>query len=260
MGKIDDCNQLKWRGDFRSGRYLNFDSELFGTHLYRIIKVERLYELFESRRNVLVSPSLWEDPFENLILKARACGPNGEIGDFGFRDDIYGQCWTLQKASDALWRIYSPDKKAVRIRTTIGRLLQSLSANLADWAHEQSYIGKVRYLGPTKINAFAEGFTFDHLDAQACVSTLLIKRTAFEHEREVRLLYFERSNRRHKGGLFKYQIDPHDLIDQLMADPRLTPNEYQTFRNEILKRTSFKGRIIRSTLYEPPPQFTIRLT
>lgn len=57
---------------------------------------------------------------------------------FGFRSDFYGQCWTLKSTSDAMWRIYSPKKDAVRVRTTIRKLAESLSCGLDLWAHEQA--------------------------------------------------------------------------------------------------------------------------
>lgn len=94
--------------------------------VYRIIPVERLFELFASRQNVLVKPKRWEDPFENFILKARVQLPDGACAIIGFRDQFYGQCWTLQSALDAMWRIYSPKSEAVRVRSRVRKLAESL--------------------------------------------------------------------------------------------------------------------------------------
>ena len=126
--------------------YINIPDKDIDTYIYRIIPLERLYQLFESKNNALVSPRSWEDPFENLLLKSRV-----KINDkfFSFaqdRDLVYGQCWSQHTASDAMWRIYSPKSNSVRIRTTIKRLYMSLYQNLhPSLSYEKCYIGKVEY-------------------------------------------------------------------------------------------------------------------
>lgn len=65
------------------------------TNIYRIFAREYFFELFENRQNALVVPRMWSDPFENVFLRSPVkFFSDGEIGTFGFRDDLYGQCWT----------------------------------------------------------------------------------------------------------------------------------------------------------------------
>lgn len=225
--------------------------------VYRILSSTRLFELFNSHMNVLVRPTLWDDPFENFVLKAPVRTQGGELGDFGFRDDLYGQCWTFQRASDAMWRIYSADKQGVRIRSTPRKLLASLSAGLGNWASSQAFIGKVRYLPDAKMRQFARQVFADGLDAERIVSTLLVKRPAFEHEREVRLVYFDREGS--EAELYRYRVDAHHLIDQMMTDPRLTADETDEFQANIRSQTGFRGDVLRSLLYAPPSGFEVRL-
>jgi hypothetical protein len=222
-------------------------------YVYRIISVDRLIELFSNKQNVLVSPKKWEDPFENFILKSKARLPDGEIVDFGFGDDFYGQCWTRHKASDAMWRIYSPSSNGVRIRTTIPKLAHSLASALQPWQNVQCFIGKVKYLNNAKMMEFANTVFKGKINPQAyeLAKTLLIKRPAFRHENEVRLLYFEKANGI-SGSIYKYDIDPHSLIDQIMIDPRLDYSAFQNVKADIKSKTNFKGRILRSLLYAPP--------
>lgn len=99
--------------------YLDISTAVRGQFIYRIVSVERLLQLFQTQQNTLIKPKKWDDPFENFILQSQVRIPTGEIATFGFRDQFYGQCWTLHSASDAMWRIYSPNKNAVRIRSTI---------------------------------------------------------------------------------------------------------------------------------------------
>jgi len=208
------------------------------TPVYRIVSIERLYELFENRENVLVSPSRWEDPFENFILKGQRVSRRG----------WFGQCWTRQRASDAMWRIYSSDSRGIRLRSTPERLLTSLGHSIT---RGRAFIGTVQYLAKRPLMRFAQkAVTSGTLgDAAEAARTLLVKRPAFRHESEVRFLY--RGNI--TDELFKYPIDPHALIDQLMIDPRMSPAEYEATKAEIRRRAGYAGFIKRSLLYAPPP-------
>lgn len=229
---------------------INLSKKDLGAYVYRVMPLNRFYELFRNKQNVLVRPSKWEDPFENFILNAPARLPDGTVVSFGFNNDFYGQCWTKLTSSDALWRIYSPDKTSVRVRTTVRKLLITLQAPLGEWAHEQAFIGKVLYLGDKKLVEFGNNVFRDGLSSRALAETLLVKRVAFRHEREVRLLYFEKEKA--QKDIYTYPVDPHALIDQVMLDPRLLRAEADTKKSEIRKRTGFNGRILHSLLYAPP--------
>lgn len=231
--------------------YLNMRDGDEDRQIYRIISMTRLYELFASRENVLVRPSKWEDPFENFILNADAQLTDGTIVRFGFNNDFYGQCWTLTAKSDAMWRIYSPQKESVRIRTTVKKLAKSLSAGLNDRVHEHAFVGKVLYLRDKPLLDFANKVFADGLDPVALAKTLLVKRNAFTHEKEVRLLYLEKEDRPEQD-VFRYSIDPHAMIDQIMIDPRLSKHKVEALKQEIKGKTGFTGAIKRSLLYAPP--------
>src|SRR5258706_3403676 len=235
--------------------YLNFSSAERKKYIYRIIPLKRLYELFETANNVLVKPRKWQDPFENLISKSIRMESATPI-EFPYRENFYGQCWTFKQASDALWRIYSPDGRAVRIRSKIRTLAESLnriSLSLSD----EIFIGKVQYLPTKKILELVKkvGLKAAKPEIKPFASTLLFKRYAFSHEREVRLLLFKRDD--FEDDLFKYQVNPHKLIDHIMIDPRMSQMEAEKLRSEIRTKTEFKGDIKRSLLYAPPPRILI---
>ena len=121
--------------------YLNIKESKFDDHIYRIISYDRFLEMFDSCKNTLVKPKLWEDTFENITLKSKLRYPCGSEIVLDTHERLYGQCWTTSKASDAMWRIYSPDKRSVRIRTTINKLLTSIDIANADTAMTESCIG-----------------------------------------------------------------------------------------------------------------------
>jgi len=229
--------------------------------IYRIISLSRLFELFSSCENVFVKPKRWDDPFENFILRSRIRFPSGEIYSHGNREAIYGQCWTLQSASDAMWRIYSPHGNAVRIRITPRRLAQSIVGSSAVRPHTVR-IGKVSYLGQAALVRFARrSFKTGEFDYGAMGRTLLVKRLAFRHEREVRALIFASVDEAAKSDsdLLQCPVNPHALVDQVMLDPRYTAENAESVKKRIFSETDFHGEILRSLLYAPPPRLLFDL-
>jgi hypothetical protein len=92
--------------------FLNLTEKQKDEPIFRIITINRLFQLFETRNNVLVRPKKWDDPFETFISESitKLKFEDEKDRTVGFRDDLYGQCWTKTRESDAMWRIYSPEK------------------------------------------------------------------------------------------------------------------------------------------------------
>lgn len=237
--------------------YLNLKGKELDKPVYRIISLTRLFELFERKRNVLVHPSQWDDPYENFILKSKVRLSSGEVRNYDFHENLYGQCWSRHKASDAMWRIYSPDSKGIRIKTTIRKLLESLyygGSNKPSWS---CVVGRVEYLSEKKLITFANSiYISGALSKDNLFRSLLVKRLAFKHENEIRLLYFD-LEKKTKGKLFYFEVDPYKFIDQIMIDPRSTYNEFKNVRSTILERTGYSGPIKRSLLYSAPEEIEL---
>jgi hypothetical protein len=95
--------------------------------IYRVLPIKRFREIIRKNKLVLVRPSLWDDPFENFFLKWPVRLPTGELGSMRqISDKWYGICWTKNRDSDAMWRIYSPKKDGVGVSTTIRRLFSAI--------------------------------------------------------------------------------------------------------------------------------------
>ena len=230
------------------------------TTIYRVFPRDRFFQLFQEGKNALVWPTKWEDPFENFILKSPVRTASGEVGKFGFQNDVYGQCWTLHKASDAMWRIYSRDMDAVRLRTTVGKLLESICAANKGNEMDRCLIGRVTYPTEPKLKKLAQTVFKDGLNAKAVAQSLLVKRKAFKHEKEVRIIYFEGEPTKHENGVYKYPLNPLTVFDQIMIDPRMPYANFVQFKKEIIKETGFSTKRIKgSLLYKPPKGFIIEV-
>jgi len=65
-------------------------------------------ELITEKQLVLVQLSMWDGPYENLILKTEVDCGNGEIASLNVLNRTWhGQCWTENEYAHALWRLYS---------------------------------------------------------------------------------------------------------------------------------------------------------
>ena len=101
--------------------------------IYRIFPVNRFFEMIKEKKMAMVKPKLWDDPFENLLLSSRFQLDDGEIVNFESANSVYGQCWTEHRESDAMWRIYSPQKNGIRVSTTPRKLLSSLENHVGEF-------------------------------------------------------------------------------------------------------------------------------
>ena len=239
--------------------YVDVSASQRDDFVYRIIKTPHLFDLLATSENVLVKPKLWEDPFENFILKSHFIR-RGEPFGILHRDHFYGQCWTLQKASDAMWRIYSPDSDAVRVRSTFRGLAESLSDWRGHWAAEEVFIGRIRYLKKQDLLAFGRSVLKGHdgpLTHRNLARTLLVKRPAFRHEREVRLLFTPHDYDRFTCDHIRYPVDPNGLVTQVPLDPRMDKLAASALRERIVAGPGCRGEIKRSLLYAPPPDLRI---
>lgn len=252
--------------------YVNFNPEELETPIYRIISIERLFELFNNNENVLVSPSLWEDPFENFLSKTKI---TIDKKNMFFNERKWGQCWTTRiKETDAMWRIYSPLKDGVKIKTNVNKLVDSLTSSkqfnrLSDevesWNNSidsdtepnvsaSVMCGSIRYLPVKRIisNSFLRDIIEDKKD-----DILFIKRLEFAHEKEFRVVLEHFNPELTWSGveesIFSYDFNFNHMIDELVFDPRMPYSLYNAYKEYLLKQ-GFRGEMKKSNLYSLPKQ------
>jgi len=153
-----------------------------------------------------------------------------------------------------MWSIYANDPTAryLRIRSTPRKLLSGLQAAHPAMPQDTCFIGKVEYKRETELKAYAENGGQLDLGARRFAEALLLKRHAFRHESEVRLLYFGDAATFDDKGLCRYEVDPHVMITQIMADPNRDRANWLTDKAAIAKATGFAGEIKRSKIYDAP--------
>lgn len=206
--------------------FLNIGEYELDTPIYRIFSIEHFCDLVLTETNTLVHPSKWDDPFENYLLNHKIETKYGPASNHS-RKNIYGQCWTLKEESDAMWRIYSSDKKGIKVKTTIRKLFDSFKQNCANLHNQYCYIGKVKYYKREDFKPIRAEFEDSQKwspNGSLEAKTLLYKREAFSHEEEIRLISFH-WEKNPKSELFKYKCNPFELFTEITLDPRLESEE-----------------------------------
>ena len=234
---------------------LSLDDEI-----YRIFTFDRFLDLLKSGKNTLLRPSMWEDPFENILFNHDYQDMNGKSIDVSsIRDSWYGQCWTYKKEEcDGLWRVYSENgkKRCVRVKTTVRKIFEPLYDGMQE--HEwQSFIGKVDYSSEDEIvgvlETFAQPIATDPTNVNQ-MQLLLTKRKEFAYENEVRLLHCIGVNSNNHDKTYTYDIDANAVFEEIMLDPWCPDRLVKNLADDIYN-AGYHGKVIKSQLYTP-----IRLT
>ena len=239
-------------------RFINLNPSDKNKFIYRYLSFSRLVEIFSTNTYQLINPSLWDDPYEQWLTSAKFDLGSDQL-DLGFRNSFFGSCWTKKNSSNAMWRIYSPDKSAVRIRTTPKLLGDAIQQALGPASKSIAFIGKVQYLSQAMISEKAESLAIATLSTQselAAAKSLLIKRSSFSHEEEVRILLVDRS---FNEKVLPISIDPHNVIQSVMIDSRAPIELIDVYKKYLKDTLGFKGRVSKSTLYDHPPPLNISI-
>jgi len=235
------------------------------TPIYRVFTKKRFEEMLFDKQLALVRPALWDDPHENFLLSMPVVNDGETIGVEPIRQSYYGQCWTLKEESDAIWRIYAPNKDGVRVKTTakkLGDVLRNrtVQQDMLQHSFHKCFLGKVRYSDFTdQLNLMTDDkkrliTIADDTTGLAPARTLFLKRDAFSHEEEVRAVYVTVGERPAipYGDVLYFDIDPSDFIEEICFDPRML----SVWKEEQAKLWE-KGITIKmfcSSLYAPLPQ------
>jgi len=230
--------------------------------IYRIFSFDRFIEMLKTAKNTLVRPSMWEDPFENVLFNHNYVDLDGKPIDVSsIRDSWYGQCWTdKNEECDGLWRTYSNNgaKRCVRVKTSVRNIFEPLYDGLRE--HEwQAFIGKVDYSYEDEIvgvlKTFAQPIASDLTNVNQ-MQLLLTKRKEFSYESEVRLLYCCGVKVDNHDTIYQYDIDVNTVFEEVLLDPWCPDRMVKNLADEIYN-AGFHSIVKKSNLYVPVQLTTI---
>jgi len=251
--------------DTTTRNLIRLDDADLGRSIYRIYPLDRFKMLLTAKQDAVVNPTKWQDPFEDFFLERTEVMDSVSSTTIPLKNlagDWYGQCWSFNSDTDAMWRIYSPDPQkevGVKVRTTIRKLFENLKAVGSPAASLQFFVGKVKYLTENQITNMMGNLTFADVaiggQGDHFADLLCMKRTAFQHEAEVRLLFqdmdFSGQPKRGVCGVFSYSLDAAVVFEEAVLDPRLKDTDVTRITSE-LQVAGCTLPITRSPLYQSP--------
>ena len=236
--------------------YIFMNEDEIDNPIYRIFSIVRFFEMIKNKEIVMVKPELWDDPFENPLANLKFESNYGEVVGCGFAEYIFGQCWSKCKESDAMWRIYSPDTNGVMVSTTPRKILKYLKSRVGETSICTCFIGKVQYKSSEDLYGEIESINILDSTGIGIAKTLLFKREAFSHEKEVRLIYTG-EQKYSNCKIFRFEFEPNDLIEQIIFDPRMNDDVKECY-SYYIEKLGYKIKIQDSELYSLPKKNYIK--
>lgn len=230
--------------------------------VYKYISLKYLLSLIEKRKLRLDTVSSWQDPYENFLLKSNfhtylsLYKQDVPVCTDEMRKRIYGQSWTKSEESDAMWRIYSRDKDAVRIKVKVQNLFDIVYTH--DKCMATTFIGTVKYQSDKKITDWIKKLDLKNPSSfqDYIRDSLFIKRMPFIHESEVRLI-ISKDTQAPAEEFLEYDIADLNFIEEFVLDPRLDLDKEQGEVEKITHQLCEVGvdvkKIKKSDLYDFRP-------
>ncbi|CCX70002.1 pF11185 family protein [Prevotella sp. CAG:255] len=233
------------------------------TPIYKFIPYKYLMTLIQGELYIKKISS-WDDVYENFLFKEKfELEDQTPIDATNLISGIFGQSWTLEDETDAMWRIYSDVKSkdigdcAIRVKTTARKLFDTIYTN--DECMATTYIGKVDYKLSGELDNWLRKLylTVETLN-RSFVDSLFIKRMAFSHENEVRIIInFGSDAEECQSDHISFSINSETFIDEYLIDPRLaSKREECCIKANLLRNGINSSKIKVSDLYafKPSPQ------
>ena len=235
-----------------------------GSNLYKYMDLESallsLDKTPQKNPNLrFVEPTSWEDQYEGRFYNATYDNIPNDPTRAPF---LYACCFSAKKENEAAWILYSHGRnglacRCVEFSLNRAKLRNQLVSNLRDCT---LYIGAVNYQSMTMIdNLHLSNITlngtikknedyykyFEKFSREKYINLLLLKRPAFEHEKEVRIFIVPnlpnkgKTRRDNNGNLTQpatpkfVDIDWIDVIEEIRIDKNCSDYEKRLLRDSI---------------------------
>lgn len=237
--------------------------------IWRYLDFPKLAAMLSSGGLYFAQVPLLGDPFEGSLIKAVKDGiertkpiiaaqyPQFVRTDEQMRNNImtsraytYASCWHRNESeSAAMWDLYARGSFGVAVRSTIGRLVDSVAT-----VPESVWIGQINY--------------HDYETAQPPGNSLWTpmfqKRKSFEHEREIRALVMDWERMTTLRGAWSYEpnptlgrdvkVDLRVLLERIHIAP-LAPAWYRNAVTKVVAALGFESLPIVQSEMEGSPIF-----
>lgn len=249
----------------------------YGNNLYKYMDLESALLCLEKRiqngiivknPNIrFVEPTSWDDQYEGRFYNACYKTDDGKGNlidvDPAVTPFLYACCFSSKRENEAAWVLYSHNRTGLASRCvefTLNRmkLREELVINQENCS---LYIGSVKYLNKEAIDSIHQQTIgkdghpnkdydkyFNPFSKECYLNLLLLKRPAFEHEKEVRIFIVPNDEirnpkaRRREDGKFPPGVKPNsryvnidwvEVIDEVRIDKNCTDFEVSLLQNSL---------------------------
>jgi hypothetical protein len=213
--------------------------------LYRIINFHHAVQIFERGELFFSRPSNWEDPYETRLV-------HREI------HKVFAQCWCSNGVSDAMWRIYSPSHLGIRIGTSTKKLRMALEKGIKGSARKLR-MDDISYMSQYNLNIKSKkliGDLSENFDIFRSTDLLFMKREAYEHEAEYRVVVIDECPPEESSGIV-INVKPSQVIDSILIDPRAPKELADALVFYFQEKIGFKKKCEKSRLYKTPVSLVV---
>lgn len=216
--------------------------------LYRYMDHKKL----EEKKLRFSNPENWKDPYEKLFLDSKYLFSGSEEDEYRLKNRVFCICLTPVNSSEAAWKVYGYATK-FSIDTT--KLVQVLEEHTKEY---DIYIGKVNYKSASSLKRDSvmkltglskEGFISSD---EAWVRLLLLKRTAFKYEEEIRIILVskEKEPTLKDGVVLDSSIFLKDLFFHVEISPLLSVPASKKVRKKLKNLCFSSSQVTDCNLYK----------
>lgn len=243
---------------------------LTGSNFYKYMDLETALICLETKSLRFAEPSLWQDNYESRFYNANY---SKIINGRDEKDEcplIYSTCLTGNKNNEAAWKIYTYGKvglgaRCVEFTLSKPELRKAIISSLIDfsiyeglvsyvWEGDVDRMHKKWILNKKKleVNPWYDLF-FKHFNKTKYLNLLLLKRDAFKHEQETRIMLvpntptIEKGKKHVKNGKTMYgnhkdvNVDWGKIIKEVRFSDSCSEVEIKLLKDAVRKAVGFVG-------------------
>lgn len=244
-----------------------------GDWFYKYMNLEVALLGLEKGKLRFSEPTAWDDEYEGRFYNAdyHNVDPSGDKSPF-----LYACCMTTKAENEAAWQVYQHNGKGLASHCVEFKLNRKILREeiMNHYVDGEVYVGAVRYMGKGIIdhihepilgvekrkNDYYDAF-FNDFSKDNYLSLLLLKRSAYEHEVEVRFFVvpFSTKQDKYKGkkvdpqGKPQYldvKIDWVRVVDKICVDNDCSDYEIKLLQNKIYSLLRKKKKSMKPDEYQ----------
>jgi nucleotide-binding universal stress UspA family protein len=219
--------------------------------LSSVIENEAIQKKILEERTIKMFPEEHHEKIKRIVNKDNSDDFKLSVNEIYFRvlKSTVISCWHQNKSeSEAMWKLYAKDNKGIAIQTTAQNLIESID-------DERVFFSEVRY-----VDFYDESLKNTDLVVNGFISPLL-KREAFDHEKEARLFFTPIRNYNVPSETYKFEheyidVDVKKMISKIYISPHIAESDIHDIKTEIQNFGINENMIVHSNLLTPDEYLT----